>query len=1002
MNENITIDNLNNTKNEEPDICKEYERSIETIILYRSLYIMKKKIDINKQKIKKLYRSFNLDKDGRVDALNSYQVNIENFPLIAESIFRESKILLSSYNNPKDIFLSSFFYDLDLKIREMVSILNDIKNYIIDSSLVQKYNEIYYNKKIKDNEIKYNLEQNKNKEVESGNLINHNEERIDKNKADVIKFNNKEDEKDKAAEKNKNTKSKKKKKIKDSNYEEEIQIKIVEYNRKGKIVRNFPQIINDNNTLEACNEKEQKDNRKYCSKKAIFDKKNKTNDKINNQDVKNDTFLIESQKRSMNQKENFIYDEKIYLLDIKNNINYNNIIYIETLPLIIADYLQNFPNYCIIETENELINELNVLFDKEIIQQMNKYEIAINKKNELQKGQKYDNILKNIQTNEENIKIYENLIFTKKEKGEDTSYLEEMLEKFLAKNVYLKNQIESYKKYESNIGINSDETNVNNSKLVGTNIKTVANNNKNKIVLKSKNLMKNQKITTNNNTGLTHLKSDKIENSLKEIFYFYTKQHNLVGSKGLFSNIEKNMEHLTISEFGKFCMEFNIPIIKQKIAIIYKNALKNADSTQNRLMNFSQFLLSLKLLSNNIHENKLELLKKSIDEERAKLKAIETRRMQINDEEKYIMNNLNNENSNKKNNILLFNKNKFYLECERTKLLRNILNLDTKLCNETKKTENELLNNLYKYLGINDENNEYKNKLQGFSTSFRIKEHARKYKNISSRIYNPTKNINDDNITNRINLKKENQKIYLSKKILEKEAVLNYRKKNFIYNKEKLVSSGIKRLKQKNYSDKLEDLKQQLLIKKQKEQRERELIEEEKKKEIEENNKLNWDKIEKEEINEDIFENNKDIFTDTDNSDQDILDKISSNKKLNKNKSAVELVSSNKLILPSINNKKEKEEIVNAENENEFMYKIGRKEEIENNNLEYEKQYKINDINNEEINDTNNISGAYNFTDREDNIQNFSSNNNDFEADKYYNNDEEINNYNYYDEEYNI
>ena len=58
------------------------------------------------------------------------------------------------------------------------------------------------------------MEQNKNKEVESGNLINHNEERIDKDKADVIKFNNKEDEKDKAAEKNKNTKSKKKKILK--------------------------------------------------------------------------------------------------------------------------------------------------------------------------------------------------------------------------------------------------------------------------------------------------------------------------------------------------------------------------------------------------------------------------------------------------------------------------------------------------------------------------------------------------------------------------------------------------------------------------------------------------------------------------------------------------------------------------------------------------------------------------------------------------------------------
>ena len=70
------------------------------------------------------------------------------------------------------------------------------------------------------------------------------------------------------------------------------------------------------------------------------------------------------------------------LINIENDLNHNNILYIETLPLIIADYMQQFPFYCIIETENDLTDELNLLFDKELIQKMNKYEEVLKQKNE--------------------------------------------------------------------------------------------------------------------------------------------------------------------------------------------------------------------------------------------------------------------------------------------------------------------------------------------------------------------------------------------------------------------------------------------------------------------------------------------------------------------------------------------------------------------------------------------------------------------------------------------
>ena len=60
--------------NKEIDACEEIKKSIESIILYRSLYILKKKIDLNKPKIRALYNSFNIDKNTNVIEYNSYQV----------------------------------------------------------------------------------------------------------------------------------------------------------------------------------------------------------------------------------------------------------------------------------------------------------------------------------------------------------------------------------------------------------------------------------------------------------------------------------------------------------------------------------------------------------------------------------------------------------------------------------------------------------------------------------------------------------------------------------------------------------------------------------------------------------------------------------------------------------------------------------------------------------------------------------------------------------------
>ena len=62
--------------NNELDICEEIKKSIEAIMLYRSLYILKKKFQLKKPKIRSLYNSFNIDKNSNVAQYNSYKVNI--------------------------------------------------------------------------------------------------------------------------------------------------------------------------------------------------------------------------------------------------------------------------------------------------------------------------------------------------------------------------------------------------------------------------------------------------------------------------------------------------------------------------------------------------------------------------------------------------------------------------------------------------------------------------------------------------------------------------------------------------------------------------------------------------------------------------------------------------------------------------------------------------------------------------------------------------------------
>ena len=920
----------------EIDICDEIKKSIEAIILYRSLYILKKKIDLKKPKIRTLYNSFNLDKISNVAQYNSYQVNIENFIIIAETIFKECNILITTLSNPKDIFLSNIFLNMNQKMKEMNAILSEIKSHITEenTSLVKKYNNLFYEKKIKPNMIKNILEnkQNMNNKIIKEDINIENIETKKENivlNSEIIKI---------------NTEKEVKEETKQNEEEEEIERPIVEYNRKGKIIKTYSRMVNDNLTLSVNKENEQVNKRKINRIKntKFFQLSDNKEDFIGNhmQNIIENNSIVNSineleEYNIENDKKNktvSMYD----LIDIENGKNFNNILYIETLPLIIADYMQQFPFYCIIETENDLANELNILFDKELIEKMNSYEEALKNKNqnsiniELYKNEKMKMKIEN------NIKIYENFINQKREKGENVIFLEKMLERLLAKNIIIEERINQLKnenntnisKYElntkndlnttnnnelnniskySNLGIKITEQNTNKSILNNESKIKISEVGKEKLnISQISTKLKLGKIKTNRTNKIDN--NTKIMMSIKEIFNFYSRQHSLVGAKSLFSDIEKNKEHLNSSEFYKFTVEYKIPITRQKSLEIYKKALSLSPSgyTKSQLMDLEEFISALKLMAIFFNQSKLDLLQKNILQEKEKLNKLQEKQKKFKEEEHFNNFNINliNNNQNASNKYTI-DKEQFYFECEKKKIMNSMFNLEYKYNNEKAKTENEIINNFYSYIGINS-NNDYKSKLKGFLLPFKTHE---KQKSLTKTRHGIGSHLESEiKEASKIYMmqKNEQKKIFLSKEVIEKQMSFKKKKELFKIKNEKL---GINLDKKHNlkYSDKLSDFKNEL------KKRKEEMMEKMKREEYEKKNIISWNRLEDYDIkNLDIDENDKKIFIDSDDSDKEIINQISNEgvnekvkkkgkkKRLNKNNSAVELIPKKKLLLPPI------------------------------------------------------------------------------------------------------
>ena len=375
-----------NKNNKYEKIISNMEESIESMILFRSLYLIKKKFEIYKSNINKIYLDYNINKSKRIDALGSYQIDINFFDNVLFSILKETNLFILEISSPKDIFLS-YFLITSQKAEHMNLIIQNIKNELIQKNLNSKYNKIFYDKKIKplfNTKVKINIE------------IEQTENNFDEE---------------------------------NNNISEEIIIKekiIVEYNKKGKIIKTFDELLTEN-------------------EKNINDMKNK---QLENN--KNEIEKIENNINIINSNDN-----------LKKN---NNILFIETLPLIIADYLQEHKNFAVVEIEEEFSKELDLLFNKDLLIKINEYDEFVkkyknynNNTNIISKELKqYSLQLKQIQ---KNITLYEQIIVDKKMKNENTLFLEDMLNKLVEKETYVQQKINERK--QNIYSLNKNEQNIN-------------------------------------------------------------------------------------------------------------------------------------------------------------------------------------------------------------------------------------------------------------------------------------------------------------------------------------------------------------------------------------------------------------------------------------------------------------------------------------------------------------------------------------------------------------
>ena len=522
--------------------------------------------------------------------------------------------------------------------------------------------------------------------------------------------------------------------------------------------------------------------------------------------------------------------------EYENNLKEKDILYVETLPVIIADFIQSNNDYVIINNEledNSLNNEIKNLFDSEIVKKLEnnntKLKEQIEKISVVKNEEKINSILQQELELEKQIKLYEDILNNKKKTGHDTSYIEEFLKKLNEEKLILQNKI-------------------NKEEIEKENIEKIKTEEKKRIEEeKKREEKKKQLLIRKMNKKRTIQMENKMNNFLQEIFYFYANQHFAMAHSPTFDEIAFAKVHMDMAEFSKFCVEFEIKIPKEKIVELFKKNTKNKKD-----MTFEEFKVCLYQIGNAMNENKKDNIERRL---RILNERVEKFKLENEETDNKIYNNISN--------------------IDNSEMIENQIEKDKKEINELEKEYDRIKNFNYKdvffefqtHLGVNDPKI-YRKKMKGFINP---------YQN------NPDNfvNMNVDNYLIQQKRKEEINRIQKMKNdlMIKKN---NYNDKKRVYKNFK-SNYDIMKEKQEKKKERMRKIKE-MEKKKQKEKEELAILEEEKRKNV-----FSFDRIENSNfddlnINEneenDNNENINYLFqSDSENSDEDILSRFGNKKK---------------------------------------------------------------------------------------------------------------------------
>jgi hypothetical protein len=372
---------------------------INMILVYRSLYLLKRKFEVYEKEINKVYLKFK-----EADKMNLI-IEKARFIDVVRGVFKECNFSFAEIGRPNELYRAELVSQINEdKLKIILDLFNSFMNENRDN-----YNEIVKKKKIKSFEKLNKFEEQQLDKEDSLIVEQKEEDMLEQNLDDDQKF--------------------------------DIHAKSVlhdaeEVGDKSQLLvekaidksKDHP----DQSVLspEKMNTSQITEHVGPESKEVLADIENKL-EEITPELIK-ENHIKKLEQKLDKELSTVIKELEIGKSDSSVKVTWSDgdvhkksdFVLIEALPLIIADFISENQNIVLVDFNEDLRDELRTLFDNEILQRLGE---EIKHDIDLEKEAKLKDLLFEKLNIENNIKTYENLLVEKGSKRENTIFIEKML-----------------------------------------------------------------------------------------------------------------------------------------------------------------------------------------------------------------------------------------------------------------------------------------------------------------------------------------------------------------------------------------------------------------------------------------------------------------------------------------------------------------------------------------------------------------------------------------------